>query len=392
MSFTGFHHGTRLAESDETPVLVQLAPSNVVALLGTAPSANATTFPLDTPVLLPGSPAKAADLGADGTLKNAVDAVFDQIGADVVVIRVDEGADLAATQSNLVGDATTLTGVHALKKAQDLVARTPRLIAAPGFTAGDGSAANPVTAELLGILEQLNAVAFVDGPDTTNADALADRALISSQRVYICDPKVKVWNTTTSSYDLRPASAHFAGVQARTDVEHGFWWSLSNKPINGIGGVSRTISYGSQANLLNENGVGTIINRGEGYITFGNRSVTSDSLWKFLSVRRTADMINLGLESAFFEFVDKPFSKANIKFMLESGNDFLRQMQALGAIIGGEVFLEEDQNLPVDLAAGKITFGVQFEPPAPMEDIRFTAHRNIQYYLTLVDGAIQAAA
>jgi phage tail sheath protein FI len=392
MSFLSFHHGTRLQESNETPVLVQIAQTAVVGLMGTAPDADPVKFPINTPVLLTGNPAAAADLGDTGTLKDAVDDVFDQIGAYTIVIRVEEGLDAAETMSNLVGDATQLTGVHALKKAEAQLGIKPRLIAIPGFTSGDGQTANPVVAELVGVLDELKAVAFVDGPDTTDADALAYRELIGSQRVYIVDPKVLVWDTTTSAYVARPASARFAGVQARVDTNLGFWHSLSNKPINGIGGASRTVTYGLQANYLNENHVGTIINMGSGFITWGNRAATEDDLWVFLSVRRTADFINEAIEKAYLEFVDKPFSAANLKFMLESGNAAMRTFKASGAILGGRVWINETLNEPTEMAAGKITLSMEFEPPAPMEDIRFVAHRNIQYYLELTKEALQAAA
>ncbi len=313
-------------------------------------------------------------------------------GAYTIIIRVEEGVDAAATMSNLVGDATQFTGVHALKKAEAQLGIKPRLIAIPGFTSGDGVTANPVVAELVGVLDQLKAVAFVDGPDTTDADAIAYRNLIGSQRVYVVDPKVLVWDTATSAYVTRPASARFAGVQARVDTNLGFWHSLSNKPINGIGGVSRTVTYGLQANYLNENHVGTVINMGSGFITWGNRAATEDDLWVFLSVRRTADFINEAIEKAYLEFVDKPFSAANLKFMLESGNAAMRTFKASGAILGGRVWIDETLNEPTDMAAGKITLSMEFEPPAPMEDIRFIAHRNIQYYLELTKEALKAAA
>ncbi|WPZ23099.1 phage tail sheath subtilisin-like domain-containing protein [Sulfitobacter faviae] len=392
MSFLSFHHGTRLQESNETPVLVQVAQTAVVGLMGTAPDADPVKFPVNTPVLLKGNPAAAADLGAAGTLKDAVDDVFDQIGAYTIVIRVEEGLDEAATMTNLVGDATQLTGVHALKKAEAQLGIKPRLIAIPGFTSGDGVTANPVVAELVGVLDQLKAVAFVDGPDTTDEDALAYRELIGSQRVYVVDPKVLVWDAEADAYAARPASARFAGVQARVDTNLGFWHSLSNKNINGIGGASRTVTYGLQADYLNENHVGTIINMGSGFITWGNRAATEDDLWVFLSVRRTADFINEAIEKAYLEFVDKPFSAANLKFMLESGNAAMRTFKASGAILGGRVWIDETLNEPTEMAAGKITLSMEFEPPAPMEDIRFIAHRNIQYYLELTKEALKAAA
>lgn len=392
MSFASYHHGTRLSESAETPALVQVAQSAVVGLLGTAPDADAAVFPINTPVLLPGSSALAESLGATGTLADAVDDVFDQTSPYCIVIRVEEGVDTDATITNLVGDSATMTGVHALKKAKALTGQTPRIIAVPGFTSDDSTTANAVAAELVGILEELRAVAIIDGPDTSDANAIASAALYGSERLYMVDPKVLVWDTDTGTPVARPASARVAGVQARVDAEQGFWWSLSNKVIQGVVGVNRAVSYGAQANNLNENMVGTIINNGAGFITWGNRGLGSESLWAFLSVRRTADFINEALIDAYMEYVDKPFSTANIKFMVESGNTAMRSFKDLGAIIGGKVWIDPAKNEPADMAAGKITLSVKFEPPAPMEDIRFNAYREIEYYVDLVEAALKSAA
>ncbi len=401
MAFESFHHGTRLAESNENPVLVQVSQTAVIGLLGTAPDADQVKFPLNTPVLLKGSPTDADGLGDTGTLKDAVDAVFDQVGAYTIIIRVEEGVDHDATMTNLVGDSTTRTGVHALMKCEPLLSIKPRLIAIPGFTSGDGVTANPVVAELVGVLDALSAVAFVDGPDTSDAAAVLYREQINSQRVYVVDPKVLVWKQTGvdlgTGKDIfewvpSPASARFAGVQARVDTELGFWHSLSNKPINGIGGTSRSIAYGLQSDYLKEGHVGTIVNLGSGYITWGNRTATDDDLWVFLSVRRTADFINEALTKAYLEFVDKPFSAANLKFMLESGNAAMRNFKAVGAILGGRVWIDDALNDPTQMANGKITLSMDIEPPAPMEDIRFMAHRNIEYYLDLTKGALKSVA
>ena len=81
MADLSYHHGTRLSESNETPVLVQVAQTAVVGLLGTAPDADPVKFPLNTPVLLKGTPTDAVGIGDTGTLKDAIDDVFDQVGA-----------------------------------------------------------------------------------------------------------------------------------------------------------------------------------------------------------------------------------------------------------------------------------------------------------------------
>lgn len=470
MADISFHHGTRVFESQETPILIRTAQSAVIALIGTAPDADPIEFPLNKPVLIagPAQISKARKLGDAGTLKKAVDGVFDQVGTYTYIVRVAEGQTTYETYSNLVGDATARTGVHALKKCESLYGRNlkPRLVAVPGFTsslatdgiasinvtvrganyttaptvtitggggtgaqaialvdggevsaivvtkpgfgydpddvqnpltvtltggggtgalaqANVGTVTNPVVQELVGVLESLRAVAFVDGPDTTDAAAVLYRETINSDRIYICDPKVLVWDTDLDAYVPQPSSARFAGVQARTDRTSGFWWSLSNKPINGIAGTVRPITYGDQANYLNENHVNSVINLGEGFITWGNRVATGIDLNKFISVRRTMDFINEAIEAANLEFVDKPFSKANLKFIIESNNAFMRVLRAEGAILGGRVWLDPDRNTDEEMAQGRVTFGVEFEPPAPMEDIRFIAHRQIKYYAVL---------
>lgn len=133
-----FLHGIEVVEVDDGIRPIQTAKSSVIGLVGTAPDADAATFPLNTPVLLAGAQRLAAKLDTtgdgEGTLKDACDAIFDQTGAMVVVVRVEEGATAAETLSNIVGDGALFTGVHALLSAQSAVKVTPRILIAPGFT------------------------------------------------------------------------------------------------------------------------------------------------------------------------------------------------------------------------------------------------------------------
>lgn len=462
MADVSFHHGVRVFESAENPILIEIAQTSTIALIGTAEGADAEAFPLNEPVLLLGDQSKAALLG-DGNLRDGVDAVFKQVGTYVFVIRVAEGADAAATLSNVIGEASTLTGIHALKKCQSAHGLTPRLIAIPGFTgsfedkglqsinvtssgagytdattvtiAGDGTGAeaiamvlegavtelvitkagsgytnatatlngdgngatatvnigavgDPVIAELGGVLGELEAIGIVDGPDSTDQDAVNFKEVNAHPRIFIVDPKAGDWDTDLNANRFKPSAPYFCGVQAKTDRTHGFWWSLSNKTINGVTAVSRPIAYGPQTDYLNERGIATIINHGDGFKTWGNRLSGGDDLWRFMAVRRTADFINDAIRSAYMEFVDKPFSKANLRFMVESGNAFMAKLKAEGAILGGKVWLDMERNTNEAMAGGKITLAVDFEPPAPMEDIRFIAHRNITYYTELLNGVL----
>jgi phage tail sheath protein FI len=107
-------------------------------LIGTAPDADNTVFPLNKPVLIVGSRREAAKLGATGTLPMAINGIFDQIGAMVIVIRVKEGEDEAETIANIIGGVDAQTGdykgVQAFLSAESIVHSAPRILIAPGFT------------------------------------------------------------------------------------------------------------------------------------------------------------------------------------------------------------------------------------------------------------------
>ena len=390
-----FLHGTEVVEITDGTRSIRTVKSSVIGLIGTAPDANAATFPLNTPVLIAGNPYEAALLGVTGTLKDSVDGIFDQTGAMIVVIRVDEGADLAGTISNVVGDATTGTGVHAFPSAESEVKVTPRLLVAPGFTADrTGGLANAVVSELVGIASRLRAIVIADGPNTTRAEAITYREDWGSDRVYVVDPMCKVWDTETSQNVDQPASARVAGIISRMDNEHGFWWSPSNQVINGITGVSRPISFGlsdtnSEANLLNENEVATIIHK-DGYRLWGNRTTATDPQWAFLSVRRTHDMVYESIEEAFLWAQDRPFSANLLLDIQESVNAYLRHLTKVGALLGGKCWVDPHLNTAETMAAGQLYVDFDNEAPAPLERLTFRAHRNNGYYEELVEQVLAA--
>ena len=147
MAAVPFHHGARVFQSGETPVLVTLGDTSVIGLLATAPDADPALWPLNTPTLIT-NPSQAATLGDDGTAKDNLDSIFDQVITQVVLVRIDEGADAAALIANAVGDFATLTGIHAFLKAESLGLPRPKLLLAPGIgsaTAIDGVASAAVT-------------------------------------------------------------------------------------------------------------------------------------------------------------------------------------------------------------------------------------------------------
>lgn len=339
-------------------------------------------FPLNTPVLVAGSRREASRLGASGTLPTAMDSIFDQAGAVVIVVRVEEGANDAETLANVIGGVNATTdefeGVHAFLAAESKVGYAPRILIAPGFThTRDGGNANAVVAELIGIAERLRAVIIADGPSTTDADAITYAGDFGSKRVYVVDPRVtKLDSDGAAAFEW--ASPCVAGLICKSDNERGFWWSPSNQTINGIIGTERAVDFAlgdvaARANLLNEAKVATII-RQNGYRLWGNRTLADDPKWVFLSVVRTADIIHDSLLRAHLWAVDRNITKTYVQDVAESVNDYLRHLQTIGAILGGTCWADPDLNTPDQIAQGKIYFDFDFTPPYPAEHITFRSH------------------
>ena len=81
-----FLHGIEVVQVDSGARTVKTVSSSVIGIVGTAPDADSAKFPINKPVLIPGSLTEAAHLGTEGTLPDAINGIFDQTGAVVIVI------------------------------------------------------------------------------------------------------------------------------------------------------------------------------------------------------------------------------------------------------------------------------------------------------------------
>ncbi|WP_265024307.1 phage tail sheath subtilisin-like domain-containing protein [Wolbachia endosymbiont (group A) of Epagoge grotiana] len=381
-----FLHGVNVIEVTSGAKTVRTAKSSVIGVIGTAPDADEQKFPLSSPVLIAGSLKEAAKLGKKGTLPSAVNGIFSQVGATVVVIRVEESENSdsklkeSETIQSIIGGVDKETGeyqgIEAFLSSESIIHVAPRILIAPQFThqlPESENPKNPVVAALIGVAEKLRSIIVADGPNTNDEEAIKWRKSVGSSRVYVVDPWVKVFEG-----EERPASPFVAGLIAKIDSEQGFWHSPSNKEINGIVGTSRPIDFtlgntNCRANHLNENEVTTIIHQ-NGYRLWGNRTCSNDSKWAFLSVRRTADLINDSLLRAHLWAVDRNITKTYIDDVIEGVNSYLANLKAQGAIISGKCYATPELNTPASIASGKVYFDFEFTPPYPAEQITFRSH------------------
>lgn len=302
------------------------------------------------------------------------------------------------TNAQIIGSISSsdvYTGMKCWNLAFNLFGFNPKLLIAPGY-----SSINAIAVDMIAQADKFRAHALLDAPaGTTVAQAIAGRGpsgsinfYTSSKRAILCYPMLKAYDAATDANQDRPYSSFFAGVIAATDNSDGYWVSPSNKEIKGIVGVERTISWAindpqTNANLLNEKGIVTLAaGYGTGIRTWGNRSAafpTSTSPSNFIAVQRTADVLHESLELAMLQFIDQPINNALIDSIKESVNAFMRTLIGRGALVDGTCTYDPAKNPPTEVAAGHLTFDLNFMPPTPAERITFESFIDINLLKSL---------
>ncbi|HCM1942214.1 TPA: phage tail sheath subtilisin-like domain-containing protein [Salmonella enterica subsp. salamae serovar 30:g,m,s:e,n,x] len=340
-------------------------------------------FPLNTPAIISGSTKKAAQLGTDGTLPADVNDILNQTDAMIIVVRVPETRDAATNQTSVIN------GLNQLLTAKQQLDITPRIIIAPDFSATD-----PVAAQIEVVANKLRGVGYIDSPVGATAADVVKRRQNYGARIEILRPRV--YTTSDTSGTPRPYSAIAAGHRSRIDNDKGFWWSKSNQPIYGVTGLEQIDDFEIDSttctvNQLNKNQVSTII-RYNGFRHWGNYLCSTDPQWAFECVRRTADDIEDSIAGAMMnDFIDRPIDAHLGSDIIETINGYIRQLYELGAINGGNAWLDSELNTKESLAAGKLYINVEFAPKSPCQTITITYRINNDYTVEEFASLLKAA-
>ncbi|GAA4087349.1 phage tail sheath subtilisin-like domain-containing protein [Zhongshania borealis] len=349
----------------------------------------AEPFPLNTPVLVLGNRTKAAKLDSTGkglgTLPAAMTAIFEQIGAMVVVVRVAEGIDDETTASNVIGTVTggKATGLLALKDAQAQLGVKPRILGVPGLDALTG-----VVPALVSVADDLRAFAYAYINAATMEAAVTARDSYGSKRLMLLWPEFIAWSTTANAEVVITATARALGVRARADNEVGWHKTISNIEVNGVTGISKSVHFdltnvNTDANYLNGNEITTII-RNAGFRFWGSRTCSADPVFAFESAARTGDILADTIADAHMWAMDKPMSKVLIKEIVEGINAKFRSLKASGYIVDALAYTDDELNTTETLAAGKLTISYDYTPVPPLEDLTFIQTITDRYLVQLV--------
>lgn len=380
-----FYHGITVQETTSGARTIEVPAKAIIGLVGTfkpvvTPAENPTTAVIGEPVKITSLPEARLAFGEDdGTnwLAKAFTFIYSEAKCVVVCIGTEAGADDAATKSALIGGVSADGQRHGLEALLDAKSETDLK---PYILVSQMSEEQAVATKLNVIAERMKSIALISGPGNNDDDAIAYAAEFGSRRQYMIDPTVKKWDTATDQYIYFDPCPAIAGVIALSITEKGYWASPSNRQIKSIDGVQRRIDneagdQSSRANLLNNANVSTIVRDG-GYRLWGNRTLSSDSKWAFLSRVMTFDTIAAAIQAGHQWAVDQGITKTYVSDVTEGIDEFMASERAKGAVINFEAWVDKERSTKSEMAQGRVYWKIRFTdvPPAenPIFDIEVT--------------------
>ncbi|HEV8237839.1 MAG TPA: phage tail sheath family protein, partial [Thermoanaerobaculia bacterium] len=256
--------------------------------------------------------------------------------------------------------------------------REVALVYAPGV--GDGVAA--------AVVEHCDRLRFrfavVDAPRGVDDDsALQPRERIAdSTRAAFYHPWIVVADPETGRRRPLPPGGHVLGVYARTDAERGVFEAPAKEVLRGAVGLERDIGEAAQ-NDLGRRGVNVIRDLGDrGIRVWGARTLSSDSQWKYVSVRRLLIFLERSIYEGTRWVVFEPNDERLWERVVDTIRVFLRAQWRSGALAGSTereaFFVSCDRTTMTedDILNGRLVCEIGVAPLRPAEFIvlRFSHH------------------
>jgi phage tail sheath protein FI len=308
--------------------------------------------------------------GNTGTMKNALNAIADQVRAPVVVVRIAPGVDATATNLAVIGTDVNgqKTGMQALLAAEAIVGVRPRIIGAPGLDT------QPVATQLAAVAKRLRAMAYAAALGANRDAVIAYRANFTARELMLIYPDfttpVGVLGESEPSY----AVARALGLRALIDQNQGWHKTLSNVPVQNVTGLTKDVQFDLQdpdadANLLNAADITTIV-RLNGELRFwGSHTCSDNPDFMFESATRTAQIIADTIVVGLIWAIDKPLLPSLARDIVEQINAAFRKLKSSGQILGGEAWFDTAKNPADSLKVGKLLLSYKYTPVPPLEQL-----------------------
>ena len=174
-----------------------------------------------------------------------------------------------------------------------------------------------------------------------------------------------------------PPSGHIAGVYARTDDSKGVHKAPANEVIRGCLAPASLLND-TEHGMLNDVSINAILNiPGNGVTIMGARTLSNNTQWRYINVRRLLLYIEKSIQNATRFAVFLPNNKALWASVKSQVSGFLYNVWSSGALFGTtadeayRVKVDEELNPPSVRALGQLIIEVVLFPVTPAEYIVF---------------------
>ena len=190
-------------------------------------------------------------------------------------------------------------------------------------------------------------------------------------------PWLWISDSTSGSRTLVPPGGHAAGVFARTDAERGVFKAPANEEVRGAIDLEFRIDDAAQG-LLNPRGVNAIRRFPDrGIRIWGARTLSSDPLWKYVSVRRLLLFLEHSIDQGTQWAGVEPSDERLWASVADAIRVFLRAQWRAGALSGNTedkaFFVACDRTTMTedDILNGRLICQIGVAPLRPAEFVLF---------------------
>lgn len=181
-----------------------------------------------------------------------------------------------------------------------------------------------------------------------------------------------------------PPSGHIAGIYSRSDASHGVHKAPANEIVEGIVDLEVLLQDAHLA-LLYDSGINCIRPfSSRGLRVWGARTLSSDSEWRFLNVRRTVSAIAQAIENGTQWAVFEPNSPDLWKSIVTIVSSFLAGLRTQGVLNGAspdEAFFvqcDAETNPPETVDRGMLVTRIGLAVSRPVEFIIFRLAQRLE--------------
>jgi len=300
----------------------------------------------------------------------------DEASTDVVLVDGNsvftpllDGDDGLANLSDasFIGSELLRTGLHALDRVKDA-----SILCIPNASRG-------VTVQSIAYCDKRKSLLYIIDQPGTSSDTITDYLNFSSTYAAIYHPWIVIEDPFTKFPVKVPPSGAIAGVYAKTDIKRGVHKAPAGTDtgiLNVAAGVDVIVTK-DENDVLYKNKINVIRVRPEGIVVWGTRTISAETEWKYINVRRLFIFLEQSIEQGTQWVAFEPNDTFLWKSIERNVSAFLRLQWREGKFAGQTeerafyVKCDEETNPPEVVDAGQVITEIGVAPSKPAEFVIF---------------------